>query len=150
MSEHAPAHRRAFQTSFVNTGTYLGSLAASLVALVLTSAVSEDTLHDWAWRIPFLLSAVIGLIGLYIRRQLPETEQFEAVQESDSVEVAKYPIADVFTQAWRQIVLVIFLGALIVGGYYVAGVYAASYLQTEGDARPTSRSPPRASPWSPR
>ncbi|MFJ3188949.1 MFS transporter [Streptomyces halstedii] len=132
VSEHAPAHRRAFHTSFVNTGTYLGSLVASLVALLLTSAVSEDTLHDWAWRIPFLLSAVIGLIGLYIRRQLPETEQFEAVQESDSVEVAKYPIADVFTHAWRQIVLVIFLGALIVGGYYVAGVYAASYLQTEG------------------
>ncbi|MFF4827207.1 MFS transporter [Streptomyces sp. NPDC001312] len=132
VSEHAPAHRRAFHTSFVNTGTYLGSLVASLVALVLTSSVSEDTLHDWAWRIPFLLSLVIGVIGLYIRSQLPETEQFEAVQESETVEVAKYPIADVFAHAWRQIVLIIFLGALIVGGYYIAGVYAASYLQTEG------------------
>lgn len=132
VSEHAPTHRRAFHTSFVNTGTYLGSLVASLVALLLTSTVSEETLNDWAWRVPFLLSLVIGVIGLYIRSQLPETEQFEAVQESDTVEVAKYPIVDVFAHAWRQIVLVIFLGALIVGGYYVAGVYAASYLQTEG------------------
>ncbi|MER5437784.1 MFS transporter [Streptomyces sp. NPDC002790] len=132
VSEHAPTHRRAFHTSFVNTGTYLGSLVASLVALLLTSSVSEQTLQDWAWRVPFLLSVVIGVIGLYIRSQLPETEQFEAVQESDTVEVAKYPIADVFVNAWREIVLVIFLGALIVGGYYVAGVYAASYLQTEG------------------
>ncbi|MFD7868251.1 MFS transporter [Streptomyces sp. NPDC057682] len=132
VSEHAPADRRAFHTSFVNTGTYLGSLFASLVALLLTSTLSEDTVRDWAWRIPFLLSVVIGVIGIYIRSQLPETEQFEAVQDSDTVEVAKYPVADVFAHAWRQIVLVIFLGALIVGGYYVAGVYAASYLQTEG------------------
>ncbi|MBL3668031.1 MFS transporter [Streptomyces sp. M2CJ-2] len=132
VSEHAPAHRRAFHTSFVNTGTYLGSLFASLVALVLTVSVSEEIVRAWAWRIPFILSLFIGVIGLYIRSQLPETEQFEAVQDSETVEVAKYPIAEVFAQAWRQIVLVIFLGALIVGGYYVAGVYAASYLQTEG------------------
>lgn len=132
VSEHAPPERRAFFTSFVNTGTYTGSLVASLIALLLTSVFAEDTIRDWAWRLPFLLSLVIGVIGLYIRSQLHETDQFEAAQESDEVEIAKYPVTDVLGEAWRQVVLVIFLGALIVGGYYVCSVYAASYLQTEG------------------
>lgn len=132
VSEHAPREWRAFQTSFVNTGTYLGALFASLVALLLTSVFDEDTVRAWAWRLPFLLSLVIGVIGLYIRTQLHETEQFVEAQEDDDVEVAKYPVSDVIKHAWREVVLVIGLGALIVGGYYVCSVYAASYLQTEG------------------
>ncbi|HIZ97466.1 MAG TPA: MFS transporter [Candidatus Janibacter merdipullorum] len=132
VSEHAPPRHRAFQTSFVNTGTYLGSLLASLVALGLTTALSEDTIRDWAWRLPFLLSLVIGVVGLYIRSQLHETDQFEAVQDSEAIEQAKYPVTDVVRHAWREILLVIGLGAMIVGGYYICSVYAASYLQTEG------------------
>ncbi len=132
VSEHAPRQWRAFQTSFVNTGTYLGALFASLVALLITSTVDEQTIRDWAWRIPFLLSVPIGEIGLYIRSQLHETEQFTEAQEDDNVDNPKFPIGQVLTNAWREIILVICLGALIVGGYYVCSVYAASYLQTEG------------------
>lgn len=132
VSEHAPPRHRAFQTSFVNTGTYLGSLLASLVALGLTTTLSEDTIREWAWRLPFLISLVIGVVGLYIRSQLHETEQFEAVKDSEVIEQAKYPVTDVVRHAWRQILLVIGLGAMIVGGYYICSVYAASYLQTEG------------------
>lgn len=137
VSEHAPPQHRAFQTSFVNTGTYLGSLFASLVALSLTATFSMETIDAWAWRVPFLISLVIGLVGLYIRSQLHETEQFEAVQESDEIEQAKYPVTDVVRHAWRQILLVVGLGAMIVGGYYICSVYAASYLQTEGGHSPT-------------
>ncbi|MFD7076629.1 MFS transporter [Nocardioides sp. NPDC059952] len=132
VAENAPARHRAFQTSFVNTGTYLGSLLAALVALGVNTAFSEETISDWAWRVPFLISLVIGLIGLYIRSQLHETDQFEAVQESEDIEQSAYPITDVLRHAWRQVLLVVGLGALIVGGYYICSVYAASYLQTEG------------------
>lgn len=132
VSEHAPAKHRAFQTSFVNMGTYLGALLASLVALGLSTAFSAETISEWAWRLPFVLSLLIGLVGLYIRSQLHETDQFEAVQESGEIEQAKYPITQLVRDAWRQVLLVIGLGALIVGGYYICSVYAASYLQTEG------------------
>lgn len=132
VSEHAPPEHRAFQTSFVNTGTYSGALLASLVALGLTAVFSAETISAWAWRIPFVISLLIGVVGLYIRSQLHETDQFEAVQDSDEIKQAKYPITDVLRHAWRQVLLVIGLGALIVGGYYICSVYAASYLQTEG------------------
>ncbi len=132
VSEHAPREWRAFQTSFVNTGTYLGSLLAALVALGLTGAFGEDVVEQWAWRLPFLLSVVIGAIGLYIRSQLEETEQFEAAQTDDAVTVARYPVTDVVRHAWRQVVQVVGLTVVVVGGYYICSIYATSYLQTEG------------------
>lgn len=134
VSENAPAKWRAFQTSMVNSGTYLGSLFASLVALVFSTALSAEQVEAWAWRLPFLLSLVIGIIGLYIRNAMDDTPQFEAVQESH--EIAKYPVVDLMRNAGGEVVKIIFLGAAITGGYYISSVYAASYLQTAGGHSP--------------
>lgn len=130
VSENAPARWRALQTSMVNSGTYLGSLFASLVALVFVSVLPADQVETWAWRLPFLLSLVIGLIGLYIRNQLDDTPQFEAVQETESV--ARFPIVELLSTAGGRVLRIILMGAVITGGYYIGSVYAASYLQTAG------------------
>lgn len=130
VSEHAPRRWRAFQTSMVNSGTYLGSLVASLVALILTSGLSSEQVSAWGWRIPFLLSLIIGVVGLWIRRSLDETAQFEQMQQRDEVE--RIPIAALLRTSWRELLVVIALGAIITGGYYLASVYAATYLQTAG------------------
>jgi MHS family proline/betaine transporter-like MFS transporter len=130
VSEQAPAKHRALQTSLVNSGTYLGSLAASLVALTITSVFDEDTVLSWAWRIPFLLSILIGIIGIWIRNQLDDTPQFKDLEEKGEVE--SLPIAALLKSSMREIVVIVFLGALITGGYYIASVYAATYLQNSG------------------
>ncbi|MGN5237092.1 MFS transporter [Rhodococcus sp. SJ-3] len=130
VSESAPARWRATQTSMVNSGTYLGSLMASLVALGITSTFSEEQILEWAWRIPFLLSVVIGVIGVWIRNHLEDTPQFEEMAENG--ETKKLPVVELLKTSGGSVVKIIMLGALIVGGYYVASVYAATYLQTEG------------------
>lgn len=130
VSESAPARWRATQTSMVNSGTYLGSLVASLVALGITSTFSEEQILEWAWRIPFLLSVVIGVIGVWIRNHLEDTPQFEEL--ADKGETKKLPIAELLKTSGGSVVKIVMLGALIVGGYYIASVYAATYLQTEG------------------
>ncbi|MGW3481775.1 MFS transporter [Rhodococcus indonesiensis] len=130
VSESAPARWRGMQTSMVNTGTYLGSLAASLVALALTSVFDDETVLAWAWRIPFLLSIVIGVIGVWIRTQLEDTPEFEELAESG--ETKKLPIRELLATSRSSVVKIIFLGALITGGYYIASVYAATYLKTTG------------------
>ncbi|MEU5844771.1 MFS transporter [Saccharopolyspora shandongensis] len=134
VSEHAPPKWRAFQTSMVNSGTYIGSLCASLMALALTTGLSAEQIAAWGWRIPFLLSLVIGVVGLWIRNSLDETEQFADVQEQS--EVVKVPLFAVLSTAWRQVLTIILLGAVITGGYYIASVYAATYLQTAGQRSP--------------
>lgn len=130
VSEHAPPTRRASLTCMVNTGTYLGSLLASLSALALTSLVPEETLQAWLWRIPFLISVVLGVIGLYIRTKLEDTPEFEKLEESSHEE--SLPIRTLFRESGAQVLNMIFLGAMITGGYYIASVYAATYLQTVG------------------
>ncbi|MEV3962620.1 MFS transporter [Nocardia sp. NPDC050193] len=130
VSESAPRRWRATQTSMVNSGTYLGSLVASLVALALTSIFSEETILSWAWRIPFLLSVVIGVIGIWIRNHMEDTPQFEELAEKG--ETKKLPVMELLRTSGGAVVKIVFLGALITGGYYIASVYAATYLQTAG------------------
>lgn len=138
VAEHAPAAKRATFTSSVNTGTYIGSLLASLTALALTSLVPEDVLQEWAWRLPFLLSVLIGLIGLYIRNNLHDTPEFEKLEESEEEGEIKesLPIKVLFQESGKQVLTIILLGSMITGGYYIASVYAATYLQTVGGHSP--------------
>ncbi|MFD6099931.1 MFS transporter [Nocardiopsis flavescens] len=128
VAESAPARWRATQTSLVNSGTYFGSLFAALVALAATSLFTEQQMLDWAWRIPFLLSLPIGVIGLYIRNHLEDTPQFKELSEQGETE--KMPIKTLLVTNWRSVLKIIGLGAVITGGYYIVSVYAATYLQT--------------------
>ncbi|WP_024795406.1 MFS transporter [Tomitella biformata] len=130
VAESAPTHRRATLTSMVNTGTYIGSLIASLLVLALTSVFTDEEILDWAWRLPFLLSLVIGVIGVWMRRNLEDTEQFKDM--ADSGETKKVPVLELLRTSKASLVKIIFLGALITGGYYIASVYAATYLRTAG------------------
>ncbi|WP_024802864.1 MFS transporter [Nocardia sp. BMG51109] len=130
VSESAPAHRRATYTSMVNSGTYLGSLVASLIALALTGLFTEDQILAWAWRVPFLLSLVIGVVGIWIRNHMEETPQFHEL--SSKGETKKVPVVELLRSSGGPLVKIILLGALITGGYYIASVYAATYLQKSG------------------
>ncbi len=130
VSETAPQHWRATQTSMVNTGTYLGSLVASLVALAIAALVPAETIEEWVWRVPFIFSVLIGGVGIWIRNHLPETPQFEKLKQKGSTE--KMPVVELLHTSWKEIIKIIFLGAQITGGYYIASVYVASYLQTVG------------------
>lgn len=78
--EWARPGRRAFAGSFQQVSVCLGILLASLSATVLTRVLDETALGTWGWRIPFALGAVIGLIGLYIRRRLEEPEAFRRLE----------------------------------------------------------------------
>ncbi|MGO4385092.1 MFS transporter [Specibacter sp. RAF43] len=134
VAESAPAKWRATQTSMVNTGTYMGSLIASLVALGINSAFTSEQVMDWAWRVPFLLSLPIGIIGVIIRNKMEDTPEFEKLEEKG--EIARLPIKELLRTSKASLIKIIGLGALITGGYYIASVYAATYLQTVGGLSP--------------
>jgi MHS family alpha-ketoglutarate permease-like MFS transporter len=71
-----PAHRGRYSAFFyISTGTAV--LLASLLGALLTGVLSEDDLAAFGWRIPFLIGGVLGIVGLWLRRAMPETEQFE-------------------------------------------------------------------------
>ena len=101
--EHAPAKRRGFYGSLVQVGVPGGTLIANLVFLIIAESMPEEMLLDWGWRIPFLASAFLVAIGLYIRITLEETPSFLAVKDASAR--AKIPFAELMRKYWKHVLL---------------------------------------------
>lgn len=101
--EHAPADRRGFFGSMVQIGVPIGTLLANVAFLIVATNLDEASLLSWGWRVPFLLSAVLVAVGIYIRLHIEETPSFKKVQETGAK--AKIPFAVLMKKYWRQVVL---------------------------------------------
>lgn len=126
--EYAPANRRGVYAAVVPASTAAGLLLGSLLAALLTALLSAEQMHDWGWRLPFLLAAPMGLIGRYIRNKLEDTPAFRALAEED--DQIKAPVKELFTQHWKA--LLISFGAVLLNavGFYVILSYMPTYLST--------------------
>lgn len=82
LAEIAPADRRGRYSSFFYISTGTAVLIASVLGTVLSSVLTDEQLASWGWRIPFLVGGVLGVVGVWMRRQLEETEQFERNKEA--------------------------------------------------------------------
>ena len=102
--EHAPDRKRGFFTSFTLEGTQGGLILANLVFL-LVALLPDEQLFSWGWRIPFFLSAFVVAVGYWVRRSLPETPEFERVEESNAV--AKLPVAVLLRNHWASVIRVV-------------------------------------------
>lgn len=81
LAELAPPGRRGFYSSFLYLSNVLGTITATLVAALLTSLLGTEAVAEWAWRVPFVLGALLGVYGMYLRRALDETEAYLAGAE---------------------------------------------------------------------
>ncbi|MBK1788290.1 MFS transporter [Prauserella cavernicola] len=120
--EHAPAHRRAYYTSFTLSGTQAGQILATAVFLPI-AALPEDALLSWGWRLPFWLSALVVVAGFVIRRTLDETPVFTEEVAQDK---AKLPVVVLFRDHWADVLRVI-VASVIASVSTIFTVYALSY-----------------------
>lgn len=130
VAESAPAASRAGFTSLVNVGISIGSLVASLAALTLNSVFTTEQIHDFAWRLPFLFSLPLALVGLWIRSRLHDTPQFEELKKSDEVEAV--PVVELMKHHKGSLGRIAALSALFTGGHYVVYTYGPIHLQRNG------------------
>ncbi len=121
--EHAPEGRRGFFTSFTLSGTQAGLILATLV-FIPVAALPDEQLFSWGWRIPFFLSVVVVAVGYWVRRTLPETAEFEKVEQSH--EVAKLPVAVLFRNHWSSVLRVV-LCALVSVVSTIVATWALAY-----------------------
>jgi len=126
--EHSPDDRRGFFTSFTLSGTQGGQVLAPAVFLPLAAILPEDQLLSWGWRIPFLLSAIVVLLGYLIRRRLDETPAFQ--EETDRGEVPRAPLGVLFSEHWRGVVRV-FLAAFIATVNTMFAVFALNFATSD-------------------
>ena len=82
MIEWSPPGRRGFFGSFQQVSTAGGSLLGSAIAATLTSLLSSSAMLDWGWRVPFILGAVLLIVGVYLRQNVDETPSYEASRQA--------------------------------------------------------------------
>ncbi len=119
--EHAPWRQRGRFAAIPQAGNPLGIALATMAFL---AAAPLD--NDWAWRIPFLASAILIVVGLYVRLRLSESPEFEAVKAEGRV--VKNPFLTVLRQDWRNILRVIALRVVESCAYYLTATYLLSYI----------------------
>lgn len=118
-TENAPANKRAIYGTFPQLGAPIGFIIANVIFLVASYTLTPEAFAAWGWRVPFLLSAAMVILGLYVRLKLIETPAFTKVVQSN--EVAKLPLGRVFKTSWRQ---------LILGTFIMLATYVLFYLMT--------------------
>src|SRR4051795_13010798 len=118
--EHAPWRKRGLYTGITQAGFPVGLLLANLAFLG-----SVPLGPQWAWRVPFLLSAILVIVGIIIRLKVEESPEFEELKEDG--DIAKNPLSEVIREVWRTIVRAFCLRAAETGGYAVSGPLLPSY-----------------------
>ncbi|CAG7845219.1 Inner membrane metabolite transport protein YhjE [Pseudoclavibacter triregionum] len=134
--EYAPRERRGLFGSIPQVGISLGMLLAT-ATMALLSFMDPEAFAAWGWRIPFVGSILLILLGLWIRGGVDETPAFRKVQEQGRQ--AKLPILEVFRKHWRAVLVVIGAKAVETAPFYIVATFILSYAtsQAVGFDKPT-------------
>lgn len=128
--EHAPRNRRGLAAAFANAGGPAGAILATL-ALSLTAALTGDGFVTWGWRLPFLLSAVLIVVGLFIRLKVSETPAFQRL-EAES-ERKRMPLVTVFASYKKQVLIGLFATMTIYITQGLTTVWGVSVVVAAGE-----------------
>ena len=99
VAEHAPKGRRGFYTAWIQTTATLGLFMAIIVILVIRTQMGEEAFADWGWRIPFLLSAILLAVSIWIRLSLAKSPMFQKMKDEGTR--SKAPLKEAFGN-WQQ------------------------------------------------
>ena len=122
--EHAPKGRRTFYASFAQLGSPAG-LVLSLIAFRAVSAMDKADFLAWGWRLPFLASAVLLIVGILIRLGVNESPEFQQAKESRKT--VKLPIAEVFRSSSGLVLLGIGANTIGIAGVYFTNTFMIAY-----------------------
>ncbi|HIW88245.1 MAG TPA: MFS transporter [Candidatus Ligilactobacillus excrementipullorum] len=121
LSEMAPKHKRGFYSSFMFFSSAIGILMASGLAWALTSALTETQMSEYGWRIPFILGAIGGLVGMWIRKSVPDSEM---THKKESV---KNPLAVLIKRHPKETLRIVGISILTTFAFYIFVVYVPTY-----------------------
>lgn len=130
--EHAPTHQKARYGSLIPVSTFMAFASAAGLTLLLGMALSEGAMQAWGWRVPFLIAAPLGLIGLYMRLHLEESPAFKTLQKAPET-----PHATVSETVKVHGATIICLSAFISAtalSFYMFTTYLVTYMQVAGNA----------------
>ncbi|MDY3125481.1 MFS transporter [Bifidobacterium mongoliense] len=123
-TENAPKNKRALYGSFPNLGAPIGFLLSYGLNLVLTSVFTQEQMQAWGWRLPFLLSAVLVVVGMYVRIHMSETPVYR--KASHEQRTAHHPLFEL-RHYWKNVVLGTCAMGITYTIFYILGTWSLSY-----------------------
>jgi metabolite-proton symporter len=124
-TENAPENKKAWYGMFPQLGAPIGFLLSTGLFLLLGNTMSDVQFFNWGWRIPFVASALLVWVGLYVRLKLVETPDFLKVIEKK--EQVNYPVIDVFLKHTKALVLGTIGSITVFLVFYIMTVFALSW-----------------------
>ena len=129
VAEHSPNHQRAFWASWPQAGVPLGNMLATLVLLVLTTTLPEAAFLSWGWRVAFWLSAVVVIVGYYIRTKVTDAPIFvEAQKEVERAKAVSFGVVEVLKRYPRGVFTAMGLRFAENIMYYLVVTFSITYL----------------------
>ncbi|VVE77768.1 MFS transporter [Pandoraea sputorum] len=126
--EHASAERRGWYSGLLGICSPLSQILANFSLFALAGLLSPDAFESWGWRVPFLASFVLVLLGIYIRRKVSETPAFEALKKDGQRERVSNPLGTVFKHHWRTALRLTLFFCGPAALFYLIVVFSLSYL----------------------
>lgn len=126
LSESAHGKHRALISSMTNNGSNIGVLIAIVACTTMTNLLNQDHVSTFGWRILFISGGILGLLGLWLRRDLAESETFLELQKN--INELYFPLRHIFQHQRRQILRIILLLFISACGSYTLMGYISTYL----------------------
>lgn len=102
VAEHVKDNQRGFSTATLFFGINMGLLLGSLVTTIMTVLMSSENMNAYGWRIPFFIGGVLGMLALFLRRYLKETDAFKALRQKD---IKAIPLVTLLETSWRKVIV---------------------------------------------
>ncbi|WP_440985501.1 glycine betaine/L-proline transporter ProP [Xanthomonas sontii] len=129
IAEYSTDRNRGFMSSWLEFGTLGGYIAGAATVTALHFTLSDAQMHDWGWRVPFLIAGPLGLLGLYMRMKLEETPAFQAyAEEAEKREHDAPGLGALFRIHWPQLLKCVGLVLVFNVTDYMLLTYMPSYL----------------------
>jgi MFS transporter, MHS family, proline/betaine transporter len=128
LAEHAPPNRRGTWVGLGGATSVMPFAVAALLIYALQSVMSVEQFETWGWRLPFLLSAPMSFVALFLRSRLKDSPVFAELEQSGRVESA--PVRCVLSQHKRELALLVGIASVSSAGFYAISSYLSVFLQT--------------------
>jgi MFS family permease len=131
--EHAPKRRRGYYAAINNIGPVFGFIASAGLLLIVSSVLPTEDFYAWGWRIPFVASLALLIVGIFVRSRVPESPIFEkaAAKRNSQAKPGQSPALRLFTKYPKQLLLVAGANICHFSTFYLFTVFSLSYGQKE-------------------
>jgi len=133
--EYSPRHKRGFYGAVPQTGAVLGLALGNIITSLLSASMSEEAFLAWGWRIPFVGSIVLVMIGMWIRNAVGETPSFKRIQSTRSS--TRIPLKETLQHHWREVLIAIGAKVIETSTFFLYATFTISYMMDHGFARAT-------------